>query len=405
MVAGAARKRPEWSFVLAGRTTGADVAVLESLKNVHLLGELPYEAVPGLLHQFDVATIPFHLIDLTLATNPVKFYEYMSAGKPVVSVKLPELEPYDGFWYPATTSDEFVRQVERALSEDGPERQRARIELGRANTWDTRYRTLLNSFRKWYEKVTIIIVSFNNPDYLRMCLDSIRDKTDYPNFEVIVVDNGSDQSLIDEIATRCEHDQRFRLIAAGENLGFARANNVGIEAAKDADYVVLLNDDTVVTPSWLGTLVSHLQNERIGLVGPVTSWAGNEARIDVPYGDDLDGLDEFARQRRDREQGSVFDIPVLAMFCVAIRKPLLDRLGRLNERFGIGMFEDDDFAMRVRGAGLRVVCAEDVFVHHWGRASFRRMSQQEYDELFEENKRIYEEIWSRPWEPHRARAK
>lgn len=404
MVAHAARARPDWSFVLAGRTTGADLEPFEGLENLHLLGELPYEAVPGLLHSFDVACIPFHLIDLTLATNPVKFYEYMSAGKPVVSVELPELEPYEGYFYPARSGAEFVTQVERALAEDGPELQQRRIELGRTNTWRDRYVTLEEAIRPWYQKASIVIPSYNNAECLRMCLDSLRDKTDYPNFDVIVVDNGSDQSLIDEIAARSEHEQNLHLIPAGENLGFARATNAGIEAAGDADFVVMLNDDTVVTPGWLGRLLSHLDNKEIGMVGPVTNWTGNEARIEVPYGDDLEGLEEFAAQRAAQRQHEVFDIGVLAMYCVAIRKSLIDQLGRLEERFKIGMFEDDDFAMRVREAGLRVVCAEDVFIHHWGRASFKRMSQEEYDALFEENKRIYEQIWNRPWVPHQARA-
>jgi GT2 family glycosyltransferase len=67
------------------------------------------------------------------------------------------------------------------------------------------------------------------------------------------------------------------------------------------------------------------------------------------------------------------------------------------------MFEDDDFAQRVREAGLRVVCAEDAFVHHWGRASFSRMEQEEYDAVFEANRRRFEEKWGRAWEPHRSR--
>ena len=72
LIGHAARAHPEWSFVLAGRTTGADLSAIEGLANVHLLGELPYATLPGLLHQFDVATIPFQLNDLILATNPVK---------------------------------------------------------------------------------------------------------------------------------------------------------------------------------------------------------------------------------------------------------------------------------------------------------------------------------------------
>jgi GT2 family glycosyltransferase len=66
------------------------------------------------------------------------------------------------------------------------------------------------------------------------------------------------------------------------------------------------------------------------------------------------------------------------------------------------MFEDDDYAMRMRKAWYRVVCAEDIFVHHWGRATMSRLDQDEYRRLFERNKRYYEEKWG-PWTPHQAR--
>ena len=116
-----------------------------------------------------------------------------------------------------------------------------------------------------------------------------------------------------------------------KTLGFARANNASASRRRgDAEYIVLLNDDTVVTPGWLGRLIGHLQDETIGLAGPVSNWTGNEARIDAPYADDLDGLDEFAAERAKQHPGDVFDIPVLAMYCVAVRKSLIDGLGRLT---------------------------------------------------------------------------
>jgi glycosyltransferase involved in cell wall biosynthesis len=145
MVRAAAEMKRDWQFILIGSTHGADVSPLKRLRNVHLLGELPYGVLPAYLHQFDVACIPFKVNPLTLATSPVKFYEYLSAGKPVVSVPLPELEQFEEFYYPAETAREFVSQVEAALGERSHQKRLARIELAGANTWHHRYRHLIEA--------------------------------------------------------------------------------------------------------------------------------------------------------------------------------------------------------------------------------------------------------------------
>ena len=67
------------------------------------------------------------------------------------------------------------------------------------------------------------------------------------------------------------------------------------------------------------------------------------------------------------------------------------------------MFEDDDYSARVRQAGYRVICAEDAFVHHFGQASFKRLSAAEYQAIWDRNQRLFEEKWGRPWQPHHPR--
>lgn len=403
MIAGAARLRPDWRFVLIGHTFGADLSAIESLDNVDLVPEQTYEELPSFLQDFDVALIPFLLTPLTSATNPVKFYEYLAAGKPVVATPLPELQAYSDAFYPATDANELVAQVERALAEDSEEARRERQEIARANTWESRYEDLTACVAPTFPKVAIVIVSFFKLDYLELCLQSIFERTHYPNYEVIVVDNGSDEPVVEYLRKLEASEPRLRVIFNGANLGFAKANNIGIAAADDAEHFVLLNDDTIVTTGWLSKLVDYLRNPEVGLVGPVTNWAGNEARIEPGYSDVAD-LESFAQSYTTEHAGEHMDIAVAALFCTAFSRALIDDIGVLDERYAIGMFEDDDFSKRVRQAGRRVVCAEDIYVHHWGRASFEQLDQDEYNRIFEENRQKYEDKWGEAWTPHKWRS-
>ncbi len=397
-VRASAAAHPEWQFVLIGLNSGVNLRALERLPNVHLLGELPYDVLPAYLHHFDAALIPFKQNPLTRATNPVKFYEYLSAGKPVVATDLPELEPYRDLFYPAATVEGFVRQVEAAVAEHDPERVAARQAFARVNTWAVRAAALDQSIRELYGRAAIVVMSYHNPDYLRLCLESLWAKTDYPNYEVIVVDNASPPEVTDFLREWQAAHSNFTAIFNPDNTGFARANNIGIAAAKGCEYVVLLNNDTVVTRGWLTGLVRGLHADpTVGLIGPVTNWSSTEARIAPDY-QVLAELEPFAERYTRAHAGRRRVVQMLDMFCVALRREVLETVGPLDESYGLGMFEDYDYAMRLRRAGHRLMLTEEVYVHHWGWASFGTLDQITYDRLFEANRRYFEAKWGQPWQ-------
>jgi GT2 family glycosyltransferase len=103
-----------------------------------------------------------------------------------------------------------------------------------------------------------------------------------------------------------------------------------------------------------------------------------------------------------RHIGQLYPISTAAFFCVMMERKTFENVGPLDERFGKGFFEDDDYCRRIENMGLRVVCAEDVFIHHHLSASFDKMDDEKRKELFNKNKEIYEKKWGK-WLPHTYR--
>jgi GT2 family glycosyltransferase/glycosyltransferase involved in cell wall biosynthesis len=263
------------------------------------------------------------------------------------------------------------------------------------------FQATMSNLQELFPKASLIILTYNNLDYTRQCLESIYAKTAYPNYEVIVVDNASTDGTPDYLQSFTASRNNLLLILNHENRGFSTGNNQGVNAAS-GDYIVFLNNDIVVTPGWLAGLLAHLRDPEVGAVGPVTNFAGNESRISVDYSD-VTGLDAFARHYCAVHAGETFEIRMLALFCMAVRRSIIESVGPLDEQFGVGMYEDDDFSLRMRQKGYRILCAEDVYIHHWGSASFSKLAEERYLRLHEENRRKFEEKWGTQWQPPRWR--
>jgi len=399
-----ARSYSDAALLLIGADTVNSKRRLGKLPNVTFIGEVSYSELPFYLYGFDLCLLPFKVIPLTLATNPVKVYEYLSAGKPVVSVDLPEMQQFKGLVDIASTNDEFLFYVGQLLArQEKQEMINNRKAFASTQTWCHRAASLIDlSESKVNEPlVSIIVVTWNNLQLTRKCLESIMSYSGYENIEVIVVDNASSDGTREYLIEWSKSDLRFSLILNEANRGFAAANNQGLTEAK-GDFLVMLNNDTVVTNGWIRTLIGHLRRDSsIGIIGPVTNNIGNEAKIDISY----ETMPEMARQAElwtRHHIGKLTYLNTIAFFCAAMSRSTWERVGPLDENFGRGFFEDDDYCRRIAQEGLRVACAEDVFVHHHLSASFDKVKYNERQKLFEENRRVYEKKWGE-WIPHQYR--
>lgn len=398
-----ARANPDFDIHLCGAVTAEPPLRLGKLGNVTLHGEIPYADVPAFLQQMDVLIIPFQLLPIIKACDPVKFYEYAAVGRPTVSTSLPELSRAGDLVFRADTPEDFACAIRRAapLARDDGFAARLR-HYALDNAWDFRAADMLAHMRAEPRLSVIVLHYGNDTDMTLAALHAMLGCGEvHPNLEVVLVDNGSAPPVLNVLRARAAADPRIVLVENDRNLGFAGGNNRGIAAAS-GEYVLLLNNDTFVAPGALLAMQRHLQrNPGIGIVGPMTNNIGNEARVEIAYAD-MDQMALAARALATGHRGRSTPVQVCAYFCAMFRRADLDRLGHLPEIYGRGMFEDDDHCATFRAAGLQMALAEDAFCHHHLSASFGALPSDEKQALFARNRAIFEARWG-PWIPHRYR--
>jgi GT2 family glycosyltransferase/glycosyltransferase involved in cell wall biosynthesis len=399
-----AKRFSEYEFLLVGSTYGCEnLNDLKKLSNVTLVGEVAYDQLTKYLYAFDVAIMPFMVNELTIATNPVKVYEYLSSGVPVVSTRLPEVELMGDVVYTASDISEFESCIQKALDINDDESIQKRITFAHQNDWQSRYSQIekeITKVKAAVPRVSIILVTYNNLELTKDCLYSMERFNNYENCEIIVVDNLSTDGTREFLSQYESEHKNFKAILHDSNSGFAAGNNIGIREAA-GDIIILLNNDTYVTPNWVQNLIKHFDtDEKIGMVGPRTNNIGNEARLYSEY----QSNEEMIEKSYDvyyQNQSKQYEIKVLAFFCVAIKQEVIEKVGLLDEVYGIGMFEDDDYCMNAKEAGYTLICADDVFIHHHLGASFNKNPEWK-EKLFQKNKAIYESRWGK-WEGHTYR--
>ncbi len=217
-------------------------------------------------------------------------------------------------------------------------------------------------------KVFIIILNYNNPEDVRECLKSLS-HNDYPNYQVVIIDNGAKKKVS---ISDLKFPKPLKIIYSQENLGFAGGNNIGIKYAleKQADYVLLLNDDTIVDSGFLTELVkAGERNKDFGLLGPKICYFDDKDRI-WSAGGKLNWLytKGILRGWNQIDQGQ-YDSPEiqetahLTGCCLLVKRKVVEKIGLMPEEYFL-YYEDTDWSLRAKKAGFKCVFVPRAKIWH-----------------------------------------
>jgi GT2 family glycosyltransferase len=217
--------------------------------------------------------------------------------------------------------------------------------------------------------VSVIIVNYNGEAYLDRCLDSLRSTT-YSNFEIRVIDNNSSDQSLDLIKRKYPY---VKVMGLKKNLGFATANNLGAEAAK-GDFYIFLNNDTIVTETWLSELVNAIIKSQDDQVAIAQSFL---VRQDGKIDSSGDFIDRFGRPYSSKLENPPDRRQIMSARAASmiIRKEVFWKLGGFEDIF-FSSFEDVHLGWKAWIAGYKVILASNSIVYHFTGQTVKRLKSR-----------------------------
>ena len=245
-------------------------------------------------------------------------------------------------------------------------------------------------------KTAIIIVSYNNKEMMQSCIESIRANNDPDTYQIIVVDNASEDRVTEWLAKQTD----IILIANNENKGFPYACNQGIAAAdKDAD-IFLLNNDTIVPENALHWLRMGLySDENVGAVGSVSNNVVNYQQVSEQFAT-LEEWMDFAKHNNVEMEYPYEKKGWLVGFAMLIKRTAINNIlaveGKENDdipevldcRFSPGNYEDNDLSIRLLQNGYKLLLCKNSFIFHYGGKSFRKNNEKYISLLLHNQKKL-----------------
>jgi len=195
-------------------------------------------------------------------------------------------------------------------------------------------------------KISVIIITFNSSEYILNCLKSVK-KSTYPNYEIIVVDNGSKDRTIELIQNNFSE---IKLILNNKNFGFAEGNNIGVKQAQ-GDIIFLLNDDTVIDPNLISILVKELiSSDKTGIIGPKIYYMNPKDKVWFGGGK----IEWFKGKGKHLNLNTKQEVDYITGCALMIKKKVIDKISLFDKNF-FAYYEDADLCQRTIKAGYKII--------------------------------------------------
>ena len=249
---------------------------------------------------------------------------------------------------------------------------------------------------------SIIIPTRDQASLLEKCLRSIKEKTDYEFYEIVIADNSSSEPSTCELLQEVARDERIRVVSAAGNFNYSKLCNCGAAAARGQVLVLLNNDVEVSETGWLSELVSQVMRPEVGVVG-ASLWFpdGQLQHAGVVLSPERIGNYPYFRRRRSdsgyfSQLQLVRNVAAVTGACLAVRAEVYAQLGGLNERDLSIAFNDIDFCLRIRELNLRVVWTPHAKLIHRESSSRGLEDTEEKQDRFHQELRYMQQRWREP---------
>ena len=251
-------------------------------------------------------------------------------------------------------------------------------------------------------KISIVIANKDHLEDLKRCITSIREKSTYENYEIIVVENGSETKEIFDYYEKLKDDPQIKVVTYTEkgSFNYSKVNNFGVKEAS-GDYILLLNNDTqVITVNWMEELLMYAQREDVGAVG-AKLYYGNKtiqhAGVVLQLGAHRTAGHSHYGQHRDNlgYMGRLCyaqDVSAVTGACLLVKKKLFEEVGGLDESFAISL-NDVDFCLKLREKGLLNVFTPFAELYHFESVSRGLDDQGEKAARYNDESERFREKW------------